>query len=83
MDSLSPTIRIAPGRDEASWRRFAWMRSTYEPALRSLAALTRASPAMWTTDRPAAVVGKPRFVRRRPIEIDWSINVADSSFTGG
>ncbi len=83
MDTLSPVVRITPGRDEASWLRFAWMRSTYEPALRSLAALTRASPAMWTTDRPAAVVGKPRFVRRRPIEIDWSLNVVGSSLTGG
>jgi hypothetical protein len=81
MDSLSTFIAIAPGREEVSWRRFAWVRSSYEPALRSLAALTRASPALWTTDRPA-VVGKPRFVRRRPIEIDWTANLADPSLTG-
>jgi hypothetical protein len=82
MDSMSTFMRIAPGRDEACWRRFAWIRSSYEPALRALAGLTRASPAQWTTDRPA-VVGKPRFVRRRPIDIDWSANLARPSLTGG
>jgi hypothetical protein len=81
MASLSPIVEIAPGRDEASWRRFAWIRSSYEPALRSLAGMTRASPAQWTTDRPA-VVGKPRFLRRRPIEIDWSANLLHPSLTG-
>jgi hypothetical protein len=78
MNSLSGVIQIAPDRHEASWRRFAWIRSSYEPALRSLAGLTRASPARWTTDRPA-VVGKPRFLRRRPIEIDWSVNLLGQS----
>ena len=82
MDALSTFVQIVPGRDEVSWRRFAWFRSSYEPALRALAGLTRASPALWTTDRPA-VVGKPRFVRRRPIEIDWSANFGDPSLTGG
>ena len=82
MDALSTFVRSRPGREEASWRRFAWVRSSYEPALRALAGLTRASPALWTTDRPA-VVGKPRFVRRRPIAIDWSANFSDPSLTGG
>jgi hypothetical protein len=81
MGSLSAFIEIAPGRDEACWRRFALIRSSYEPALRSLAGLTRAAPALWTTDRPA-VVGKPRFLRRRPIEIDWSANLVHPSLTG-
>ena len=39
--------------------------------LRALAGLTLAAPALWTTDRPA-VVGEPRFLRRRPLHIDWS-----------
>jgi hypothetical protein len=59
--------------DEA-WPRFAWMRAAYEPALRALAGLTKASPAPWTTDRPA-VVGRPRFLRRRPLSVDWSLPV--------
>ena len=57
--------------EEEAWRRFAWIRSAYEPALRALAGLPPASPAPWTTDRPA-VVGKPRFLRRRPLHVDWS-----------
>jgi hypothetical protein len=39
--------------------------------VRALAGLTKASPAPWTTDR-AAVVGRPRFLRRRPLPVDWS-----------
>ena len=52
---------------EDGWRHFVWLRSAYEPALRALAGLTKASPAPWTTDRPA-VVGRPRFLRRRPLQ---------------
>ena len=44
------------------------------PALRALAGVTLASPAPWTTDRPAEV-GKPRFLRRRPLHVDWSQGV--------
>ncbi len=55
-----------------AWPHFVWMRSAYEPALRALAGLTKASPAPWTTDRPA-VVGRPRFLRRRPLSVDWSL----------
>ena len=62
---------VEPGREEEAWRRFAWIRSAYEPALRALAGLTLASPAPWTTDRPATV-GRPRFLRRRPLRVDWS-----------
>jgi hypothetical protein len=41
-----------------------------------LAGLTFAYPAPWTTDR-AAKVGRPRFLRRRPIAVDWSANVTE------
>ncbi len=62
---------------EQAWPHFVWMRAAYEPALRALAGLTKASPAPWTTDRPASV-GRPRFLRRRPLHVDWS-RPADSS----
>jgi hypothetical protein len=74
MAQLSPIISVPPERQEEGWRRFAWVRSSYEPSLRALAGLTVASPAPWTTDRPAAV-GKPRFFRRRLIHVDWTVNV--------
>ena len=41
------------------------------PRARALAGITLAAPAPWTTDRPA-VVGEPRFIRRRPLHVDWS-----------
>ena len=50
----SPSRRA---REEEAWRRFAWIRSAYDPALRALAGVTLAAPAPWTTDRPA-LVGK-------------------------
>jgi hypothetical protein len=71
MASLSPVLVLDPGRDEEGWRRFAWIRSAYEPALRALAGLTTAYPSPWTTDHPAEV-GKPRFLSRRPLYVDWS-----------
>ena len=37
-----------------AWRRFAWIRSAYDPALRALAGPHHGLPAPWTTDRPAA-----------------------------
>ena len=46
--SPSPTTE-----QEAYWRRFAWIRSGYDQALRGLAGLTLAASAQWTTDRPA------------------------------
>jgi hypothetical protein len=54
-----------------AWGHFVWLRSAYEPALRALAGLTKASSAPWTTDRPASV-GRPRFMRRRPLSVDWA-----------
>ena len=71
MAALSPVLVLDPGREEEGWRRFAWIRSAYDPALRALAGLTNAYPSPWTTDRPAEV-GKPRFLRRRPLHVDWS-----------
>jgi hypothetical protein len=74
--AVGPLIGVAPDRSEDAWRRFSWIRSSYEPALRSLAGMTFAYPAPWTTDR-AARVGRPRFLRRRVIAVDWTANVPD------
>jgi len=66
---------IGPGaatRGEEGWRRFAWLRSGYDQPLRALAGMTHASSAAWTTDRPASV-GRPRFLRRRTLPVDWSV----------
>jgi hypothetical protein len=89
MASLSGILDIEPGREEEAWRRFAWIRSAYDPALRALAGVTLAAPAPWTTDRPAKV-GRPRFLRRRPLPVDWSIgqpmvvaHTAADAATGG
>ncbi len=71
MGALAPILVVDPGREEGGWRRFAWIRSAYDPSLRALAGLTTAYPSPWTTDRPAEV-GKPRFLRRRPLHVDWS-----------
>jgi hypothetical protein len=79
--ALAPIIDVAPDRTEEAWRRFAWIRSSYEPAARSLAGLTFAYPAPWTTDR-AAKVGRPRFLRRRVIAVDWSANVTEPDEAG-
>jgi hypothetical protein len=72
--SLAPVLGVGRGQEEAAWRRFAWIRSGYDEALRALAGLTQATPAYWTTDR-AARVGEPRFFQRRPLLVDWSANV--------
>jgi hypothetical protein len=72
--SLAPILGVGSAQDEGAWRRFAWIRSGYDDALRALAGLTQAAPAPWTTDR-AADVGKPRFLRRRPLRVDWSANL--------
>jgi len=74
MAAMAPILVLDPGREEEGWRRFAWIRSAYDPALRALAGLTTAYPSPWTTDRPAEV-GKPRFLRRRPLHVDWSKGV--------
>ncbi len=71
LDALDTVLAVPPDRRDESWRRFALIRSVYEPSIRALAGLTAASPAPWTTDRPADV-GRPRFLRRRPLHVDWS-----------
>jgi hypothetical protein len=81
MAALAPLISVPPDRADEAWRRFAWLRSSYEPAVRSLAGLTFAYPAPWTTDR-AAAVGRPRFLRRRVIRVDWTANVGRPDQTG-
>ncbi len=70
--ALDGIVDIPEGDEEQAWRRFAWIRSAYDPALRALAGLTTAYPSPWTTDRPARV-GKPRFLRRRPLPVDFSL----------
>jgi hypothetical protein len=70
LERLTALVTVADGELEACWRRFAWIRSGYDQALRGLAGLTMASTAPWTTDRPATV-GRPRLVTQRPIKVDW------------
>jgi hypothetical protein len=72
LDRLHPLLPVPEGEREQCWRRFAWLRSGYDDALRGLAGLTLASPAAWTTDRPAHV-GRPRIFTNRPISIDWTV----------
>jgi hypothetical protein len=73
LDRLHPLLPVPEAERERCWRRFAWIRSGYDRALRGLAGLTQASAAEWTTDRPA-VVGRPRMLRNRPIDIDWTVH---------
>jgi hypothetical protein len=56
---------------DGCWREFAWIRSGYDLALRGLAGLTLAEPAPWTTDR-SAVVGRPRILSSKEIDVVWS-----------
>ncbi len=72
LEALDAVLVVPPDRRDESWRRFALIRSVYEPSIRALAGLTAASPAPWTTDRPADV-GRPHFLRRRPLHVDWSV----------
>jgi hypothetical protein len=74
MAAVAPLLGVPPDRAGEGWQQFAWIRSSYEPAVRSLAGLTFAYPAPWTTDR-AARVGRPRFLRRRVIAVDWTANL--------
>jgi len=71
LDSLASVLPVGADRDGA-WHRFAWVRSSYDDAVRGLAGLTMAVPAPWTTDR-AAEVARPRLVTNRPIAVDWSL----------
>jgi hypothetical protein len=73
LDRLEPYFHVASDERDECWRRFARIRSGYDRALRGLAGLTLASPAPWTTDRPARV-GRPRAFRSAPITTDWSIH---------
>jgi len=75
VDRLGDVITIADDQREGAWLRFAAVRASYDRALRGLAGLTLSIPAPWTTDRPA-VVGRPRLVTSRPIEVDWSLPAA-------
>jgi hypothetical protein len=70
LERLTLFITVPDAEIEGCWRRFAWIRSGYDQALRGLAGLTLATTAPWTTDRPARA-GRPRLVARRPIEVDW------------
>ena len=74
LDRLHPLLPVPADERERCWRRFAWIRSGYDEALRGLAGLTLASPAEWTTDRPAQV-GRPRMFTHRAIDIDWTVTV--------
>ncbi len=74
LDRLHPLLPVPEDQRERCWRRFAWIRSGYDDALRGLAGLTMASPAEWTTDRPATV-GRPRIFTNRAIDIDWTVAV--------
>lgn len=82
MAALSPLISVAKGHEDEGWRRFAWVRSSYEPALRALAGLTFAYSSPWTTDRPAKV-GEPRFLSRGQIRVDWTANVPAAAAAAG
>jgi hypothetical protein len=72
LDRLHPLLPVPDEERELCWRRFCWIRSGYDQALRGLAGLTMAPSAPWTTDRPAPV-GRPRLLRRHPIEVDWTV----------
>ncbi len=72
IDALESARVIGPLDRDAAWRRYAWIRSGYDRALRGLAGLTGAAPAPWSSDRPA-VVGRPRIIGRRPVSVDWTL----------
>jgi len=82
LDRLHPLLAVPESDREQCWRRFAWLRSGYDDALRGLAGLTLASPAPWTTDRPARG-GRPRIFTNRPIAIDWTVTDPAPARTGG
>ena len=71
LDRVRPILGLPDEIDaDGAWRRFAWLRSGYDRPLRALAGITQAPSAPWTTDR-AARVGRPRFLRRRPLPVEW------------
>jgi hypothetical protein len=73
LDRLHGLMPVPEAERETCWRRYAWIRSGYDQALRGMAGLTMAPPAPWSTDRPAAV-GRPRLVTNRPIRVDWTLH---------
>lgn len=73
LDRLAPVLHVESAKREECWRRFVGLRFGYDRALRGLAGLTLATPAPWTTDRPARV-GRPRPFRSDPVSVDWSIH---------
>lgn len=79
MAAVAPIIGFETRREDEGWHRFAWIRSTYDQPLRALAGIARGAPAPWTTDRPAHV-GRPRFLRKRQLPVDWSVRLRP---TGG
>jgi hypothetical protein len=72
LDRLRDLLPVPEHERERCWRRFAWIRSGYDRAVRGMAGLTLSPPAPWTTDRPAAV-GRPRILSSRPIRVDWTV----------
>jgi hypothetical protein len=72
LDRLRDLLVVPEDEREQCWRRFAWIRSGYDRAVRGMAGLTLSPPAPWTTDRPA-VVGRPRILSSRPIRVDWTV----------
>jgi hypothetical protein len=75
LDRLDAVLTVPEDQRETCWRRFAWIRSGYDRALRGLAGLTMAPAAEWTTDRPARV-GRPRLIGRKPIRVEWGPDAA-------
>ena len=76
LTQLHNLLPVPESELENCWRRFAWIRSGYDHALRGMAGLTMARPAAWTTDR-AAVVSRPRIFTSRPIRVDWTLRYPD------
>ena len=58
MAAVAPILVLEPTQEEEGWRRFAWIRSAYDPALRALAGLTGAFPSR-VDDRPSGRGGTP------------------------
>ena len=81
LDRLNPFLPVPESERDQCWRRFAWIRSGYDQALRGLAGLTLAPAAEWTTDRPVRV-GRPRLVLPRSIRVDWTLDQPAGGPTG-
>jgi hypothetical protein len=73
LDRLDSFVTVPQTEREQCWRRFAWVRSGYDQALRGLAGLTLSPAAEWTTDRPARV-GRPRLILPRAIRVEWELD---------